>query len=420
MIGLLLAASLLAALWAALAVARETEPGASLPKVIIGGYVLRLVIQSFIRHVPFFSHGGGGDCLVYEELGRLIAAVWSHVGVHYITAQELEVVGATSLPPNLFAAVIFLNGGEVDALSRLGCTSMAAFAAGLTALNLYTLSVQFGAEKRVALLLASIIYFEPAFLFYTSDMYKDGLVVCFTIGALGSALRLAFRFSLLHVVVGVVCVWALWYVRFYLIFVTVAPLLVGAVGIGSKSVARSLLAAIVLASAAIVLASFTDLLQLATDRASETFQKATSSRVINANSQGGSGVVFEDGGSPYGALPAKLAYTLLSPFPWSAGSLGFQVGKLDAFLWYFILYRAVRACKQADRRLVIMMMTFLVPCTVMYAMSMSNVGLIVRQRLVVVAAAVILASLYVPKAAAVTRQVASRAPRGRPSPRAAA
>jgi hypothetical protein len=225
-------------------------------------------------------------------------------------------------------------------------------------------------------------------------MYKDGLVLCFTMGALGSALRLSWRLSLVHAVIGAACIWALWYVRFYLIFVTVAPLVVGIVGIGTKNVTRPVIAALLLLATLIALVSSTDILQLASERANQTFLHGTSSQVLSANASGGSGVTFDDGGSPYGALPAKLAYTLFSPFLWASGSLGFHIGKIDALLWYFILYRAIRAARTADRRLVLMLMTFLLPCTLMYAMSMSNVGLIVRQRLVIVAAAAILASLY--------------------------
>ena len=49
---------------------------------------------------------------------------------------------------------------------------------------------------------------------------------------------------------------------------------------------------------------------------------------------------------------------------------------------------------------VVMLLTFIVPCTVMYAMSVANVGLIMRQRLVIVAATAIFAAIYTPKKAA--------------------
>ena len=225
------------------------------------------------------------------------------------------------------------------------------------------------------------------------------------------------RWSLLHALIGVICLWALWYVRFYLVFATVAPLVVGLVGLGTKSTMRTVLTAIVLGFVAVALASFTDILQTASERANETFEIATSVNQTAANRQGGSGVEFDDGGSATGALPMKLAYTLFAPFPWQGGSLGFQLGKVDAVLWYFIFYRAVagawQAVKQAESRLVVMLLSFIVPCTVMYAMTMANVGLIMRQRLVIVAATAIFAAIYKPTKTKATRptNVVRRVPR---------
>jgi hypothetical protein len=406
MISLALALTFGAVLWVVLSATGEAgEAKTSLSRVLMGGYALRLIVQYFIRDVAFFSHGAGGDSGTYEELGQIIATIWRVHGIHFVTASEFPAIGPTSLPQNLFALLIYLNGGDA---TRLACTALVALAAGLTALNVYALSVQFGAEPKRALRFMSIIYFQPAFLFYTCDSYKDGLVLCLAMAAFGSALRLSFRFSFLHLAIGILAAWALWYVRFYLVFVTTAPLLVGVVGIGSKSIVRPMFAALSLVLVGLVLATFTDFLQTASARASDTFQLGTSGQVLQANSLGGSGVVFDDGGLPYGALPAKLAYTLFSPFPWATGSLGFQIGKLDAFLWYFIVYRAIRAISRADRRLVLMVATFVVPCTLMYAMSMANVGLIVRQRLIIVVATTLLATIYAPNQTTAKRVATAR------------
>jgi hypothetical protein len=62
-----------------------------------------------------------------------------------------------------------------------------------------------------------------------------------------------------------------------------------------------------------------------------------------------------------------------------------------------VLYRAIRGLRKSEPLLVIMLLTFIIPCTVMYAMSMSNIGLIARQRLVIVAACSILAAINSPK-----------------------
>ncbi|MBX3192218.1 MAG: hypothetical protein KF819_34835 [Labilithrix sp.] len=392
MIGLILALVFGAALRAV--VNASGERATTLGRIVMGGYFLRLAIQFVIREIPFFSHGLGGDSATYEEFGRMIAASWRNFGFHFVTAEELPLLGPTSLPPNLFAVLIYANGGEA---TQLGCTALVALAAGLTVLNVFKLSSQFGAERGTSLLFASILYFQPAFLFYTCDTYKDGLVLCFAIGALGSALRLSQRLSIVHALVGLMCVAALWYVRFYLVFVAVGPLVVGLAGVGSKNLLRPVAAAVVIATISVALASFTDILQMAADRASQTFEVGTATYIREANAAGGSGVMFDDGGVPYAALPQKLAYTVFAPFLWEGGSLGFQLGKVDVLLWYFIIYRAFLAARQTDRRLLLMLLTFIVPSTLMYAMSMANVGLIVRQRLVIVAATAILAATYKPK-----------------------
>ena len=390
MVGILLTLILAVALWAIIRVSGERQ--GSMRWILLAGFALRLAIQLFIRDFQFFSHEIGGDALEYEALGRMIATAWQHTGVHFVTQNEIPELGPTSLPPNLFALVIYLN----DGVTRVGCTAVVAFAAALAVLNVYKIALQFGASEREATLVALLLYFNPTFLFYTSDTYKDGLVVCLTVGALASTIRLTFRLSTIHAMIGLMCVAGLWYVRFYLVFVTVAPLVVGLVGFGSRSVVRPIIAVLVLVVVAVALGAFTDLLQLTSERASETFRVGTSYMVQANATSGGSSIEFDDGGSPTAMLLPKLAYTLFSPFPWSAGSLGFQVGKLDAVLWYYLIYRGARGVRFVDRRLLLVLVTFIGPCTLMYAMSMANVGLIVRQRLVIVFVVAILAAYRKP------------------------
>jgi hypothetical protein len=213
----------------------DRKGGLTMLGLILGGYVLRLCIQIFVREIQLFSHERGGDSLVYEELAVYIARLWRVTGVTFFTAKELPDLGPTALPANIFASIIYLNGGEP---SQLGCTALIAFVAGLTSFNLYHLAVQFGASPRTAARTGALFYFGPTFLYYTSDTYKDGLVVCLVVGALGSALRVMQRVSALHIGIGLVSLLGLWYVRFYLVFVTTAPLVVGLLGMRSKTAVR--------------------------------------------------------------------------------------------------------------------------------------------------------------------------------------
>ncbi|HEX7602533.1 MAG TPA: hypothetical protein VF316_13045, partial [Polyangiaceae bacterium] len=176
--------------------------------VLVGGYALRLLLSSAVREIPFFSHAAGGDSELYEAWALLIARIWANSGIHFVTAEELPLVGATALPPNLFALVFYVGGPE----AHLGCVAIVAFAAALLCLNIYTLSLELGATERNAFLLTTLLYFSPLVVFYTSDAYKDGLVACLVMGALGSAIRLSRKFSVLHALLGLASLAALWYV----------------------------------------------------------------------------------------------------------------------------------------------------------------------------------------------------------------
>jgi len=373
-------------------VAAGGELSSRIGKLLVAGFVLRLLALAGARNVELFSHAAGGDANLYEEYARLIALYWERHGLTYITMKELPEVGRTSLPPNLFAFVIYLNGGP----AIVGCTALCALTACLTLYNFFTLALELGAERRVAERVTTVLLFAPSFMLYTSDMYKDGLVWFFTLGAVGSAFRLSRRFSLLHLVFGALCLWAVWYVRYYLVFVCLAPLLVGVLGIGGKSLFRVLISSVAVIVAVGALASYTHALDDLNDTAQEAYGIATSRHVVVANAHGGSGVMFDDGGRATGALHIKLLYTLFAPFPWQGGSFGLHVGKIDTVIWYYLLYRCVHASRRLwreNRALLVAFLSFLIPLSVAYATSVSNVGLVLRQRMPVVLIGALLATL---------------------------
>ncbi len=407
MVGLLFAffcgMMLLTALW----LSGQTRRGVLFPGIVMGGYGLRLLLNTFVRELPLFSHGPGGmDSEAYELQAQVVALLWRYQGFRYYS----DILGETSLPAHIFAIPTFLNGGT----SRLALVSIVALAAGLAVVNLAALAIELGAVPRQVHMIMSIFYFDLAFLFYTSDSYKDGLVVCLTVGILGASIRLRNRWSPTQILIGAVSVSLLWFTRFYLVFLAIAPLVVGIAGVGSRARGRLLFGAVLVCVTLILVGAYTNVLQSGSENAAVTFQRGTSSASFEMNSRGGSGVDVGVGGSPLASLGVKLAYALFSPFLWTGGSLGLQIAKIEALFWYFLIYRGVRAAKTLETHLLIMLLTFLVPCALMYAMSVFNIGLIVRQRLVIVAGATLLASFYRPavrpRANALGRPGSSRPP----------
>lgn len=405
MFGIILAILLPGILVAAIQANRALTDRRILP-IILAGYALRLMLQFFFRDVEIFSYGSGGDWYHYEEQAAVVRQFWEHGVYTYVTDDDFPGLAQTTLPANLFGFIQFLNGGP----TRIGCCGIISLTACLTCLNLYWLGREFDVDPKKMLRVFLVMFFGPAFLLYTSDLYKDGLVLFFVVGSFASALRLSKRFSVKHLVFGVLCCAALLGVRFYLVFVTTAPLIIGLVGVGSKDIVRQILATIAVIAMMIFVLAYTRTLGAVNETAQMAWQSGASESAITSNAGGGSGIEFDDGGSPTGALHWKILYTLFAPFPWMTGSLALNLGKVEALVWYYMLYRAFIATKmlwKENRGMLIMFLSFLIPTTVMYAFIMSNVGLMVRERMGIVYVGYLLATLsWAPPAA--VRMTAAR------------
>ncbi len=360
--------------------------------LLMGGYIFRLFFQYAVRTIPFFSHKLGGDSETYEILSEMVEQRWSHSGIHFVTSDEVWSIGQAALPVNLFALINHMNSGP----AREGCTAIVALSACITALNLYKLAIELEIPKLYAYRTTAAFLFMPAFVMYTSDIYKDGLVLLFMLGALGSAIRLVRRFSMLHVLIGIASLWALWYVRTYLVFAAVAPLVVGLSGLNSKSLARPVIVFIAIMAGTFAVATYSNVLQGAVGTATETFDLGTNWRVLKYAEYGGSGIQFDDGGSIYGAIHWKILYTVFAPFPWQSGSFGLHIGKIDSLIGTYFFYRSVVAIRRhwkTDKGLILALLVFIIPMSVVYAFGIYNVGLILRQRMPVVTMMLLLGAL---------------------------
>jgi hypothetical protein len=375
----------------------DRDPGNRLLKLMLAGYAARMILQLFLRDLPVFSHGSGGDYVIYEIQAADIIRYWDIHGVWYVTDADFPGLGATALPPNLFAFIDLLSGGP----SRVGCTSVVAFLSCLACLELYRLAVGVGADPKKSYWVVAIILFSPAYLFYTSEMFKDGIVAFLVVAAIGASFRLAHKVSIGTLLAVSAYLFLLWGVRFYLVFLAAVPLAIGFVGTGSKSVLRPIVTLLVVAGAAVALARASSAFSSVATRMNDTYEHATSEAVVQWNAtNSGSAVEFNDGGNPLGRLWLKTIYTVLSPFPWQLGSIALHVGKIDAGIFAYFIYRAIRACRdlmKRDRTLMLMFVSVIIPLTLAYATTMSNIGLIVRQRIPIVMITGALATLSWPR-----------------------
>jgi hypothetical protein len=382
----------------------------TIQKIIWVAFFLRIVAQFAVQNFAFFSHAARGDSQLYQWNAELVAQMWRHGSVHFVTKHELPAIGQAALPVNAYAVVAFLNGET----SVFASTMIVVTLGSLTGLVLYNLAKDLGCSQKHAAWCSAAFTFSPAFVYYTADMYKDGFVVFLTIATVSNAIRLSWKFSVARFAVAIVGAVGLWYVRPYLVFATLIPLVVGLVGFDRSSPLRKIFLGLGALTAVLIVTSTSQVLGDASEAANDYFKLGTSNIVRNSNGHaGGSAVMFDDGGSAYGALPIKLVYTLFAPFPWMGGSFGLHIGKVDALVTLFFFYRslvAIRKHWKTNKGTLLALLSFIVPMTIVYALGMANIGLILRQRMPISAAIIVLGFMsWVPVRGQASEPVINRA-----------
>ncbi|TQS29608.1 hypothetical protein [Microbispora sp. KK1-11] len=365
--------------------------------VLLAAFALRLAVHVLVLRSN--GLGYGGDNLSYEARALGIVELWRHSGVHFVTSDELGSVYGVAVPCHVFALVMYLCGGPAP----LACTAVVALIACAVCVVLYRFARVVGADERAAFRLLVITAFLPGFLLHTSDTFKDGFNAFLVVACLGLGASNMQRFDPRKVIALVPLLWALWNVRPYMVFMCALPLLVGVARIRRAVSGRGLVVFAALLIPVLVLLQGVDRGgDLGADQSGpfgtvqEQLDRGQSEHTRLANAEGGSGVVFDDEGSAWNALGPKLVYTLLSPFPWMSGSLALQLGKVDTLLWYWLLCCAVLGARRLwrhDRRMLLIILLFVIPGSVVYATTMSNIGLIFRQRMPIVMIASLLAAV---------------------------
>lgn len=160
-----------------------------------------------------------------------------------MTAHENPHIGPTDLPPNIFAIFIYLAGGQS---ARMACTSLIVSITCLTALYLHRLAMR--TRRRAPH--GQRGHHGPVRdagrpLTTRATCTRTPSSFASPVAAVGSAIRVSRKFSLLHAGIGVVALLALWHVRFYMVFLAMPAIVaVGYMGFGSGSWLRPAISAV--------------------------------------------------------------------------------------------------------------------------------------------------------------------------------
>jgi hypothetical protein len=331
------------------------------------------------------------DALFYEEVGYEVAQDWlSGRGV-----------GSDALPPGVQAATLlvtviaafyYLMDG-VRALPVLLLVFSAITA--LVPIYVYGVARELQASDAAARRAGWLVALSPAFVFWSGSLYKEGVTLLVLSVAAYHTLRLQSRWQARSMATVVLCILALWEVRYYLaILMTVAvalSLLWGRV----PRTRRSRMVPVFVRPAGVVLAFVALIIALGITERTERvllesdegllvdldLRRAGSAREARSGYLQDASIATPDEALQY--FPLGLFYFLTVPFPWQVGAIRQNLIIPENVFWlmlYPLVAVGITRALKLNRPGTLFLLLMTAGMCAIYALLAANVGTAYRMR----------------------------------------
>ena len=344
---------------------------------------VRLAFGLFL-HVFSLREFFGGDALTFDIYGNQIIEVWSGRapaddmvsvramstgtpgwGIHYLTALVYAVFGRNILAAQTFIVVI----------------------GAATAPMVYYCAHQMFRNNRVSKVSALLVALFPAFVVWSSQLLKDGVIIFLLVLAMTMVLRLQAKLDYRAVAVLVVALFGIISFRFY-IFYMVAVAVAGSLIIGREGSVRSLVRGVILLVLVGLALTYVGVLQTATENLDkfgnlEAVQRSRADLAKSAESGFGEDTDVSTAEGALSTIPTGLTYLMFAPFPWAASSLRQSITIPETLVWWamipFLISGLLYTVKNKLRP-ALPVLVFALMLTFAYSIFQGNVGTAYRQR----------------------------------------
>jgi 4-amino-4-deoxy-L-arabinose transferase-like glycosyltransferase len=362
---------------------RSPEQREFLTNIFLVAVVIRLLF-GIVVHVFELRDFFGGDALTYDTLGSRLADTW----LGYPVPDDAFTLRArsTSIPGwgmNYVVGFLYLFLGR----NIFAAQSFCAVVGAATVPMVYLCAKKLFENIRVAKFSAVAVALFPAFIIWSGQLLKDGLIVFLLVLAMTMVLYLQDKLNYFAVAALVFALFGILAIRFYIFYMVLVAVagsfLIGVNNSASSIVRRSL----VLILLGLGLTYFGAARSASTDI--ETYgnlEKVQNSRMDMSRS-GGSGfnedVDVSTTQGAISALPVGFAYLMLAPFPWQISSLRAAITVPEVLVWWSMLPLMVYGLWYAFRhklRTAFPVLFFGLMLTLAYSLFQGNVGTAYRQR----------------------------------------
>lgn len=345
--------------------------------------LLRLAFGIFVHWFDlrlFF----GGDAITYDYKGHILLQSW--FGEIPASDTEVQKVAAMSGPGwgmnYLVAALYAITGRNIFAAQ-----SFCAVIGAATAPLVYFCSTKIFRNKGAGRFAAVAVAVFPAFIIWSGQLLKDGLIVFLLVLAITMVLQLQERLDYAAVVLLLISLAGILSLRFY-IFYMVGVAVVGSFLIGTTNSARSIARRTAVLLVLGVGLTYFGVTRTATSDLDKygNLQQLQNSRLDAAQSSKSGFAEDVDVSTTQGALsavPVGFVYLMFAPFPWELSSLRQSITLPEVLVWWAMIPIMVYGLWWSIRhklRSAFPIIIFTLMLTLAYSIFQGNVGTAYRQR----------------------------------------
>lgn len=327
----------------------------------------------------------GNDSTLYDIVGARLAEIWfgqTPVEQDIYTWRARQTSGSGWGMNYLVAAIYSITGRNI-----LAAQSFCGVIGAATVPMVYSCAHRIFNNRRVAKISAFLVALYPAFIIWTGQLLKDGLVIFLLVLAMTMVLRLQKKFNYFDIILLGVSLFGIITLRFY-IFYMAALAILGAFLVGTSNSPNAMFRRIVIL--AIIGMSFTYLgvtrnagNEIEEFANLERIQRSREDLAVSAESGYGEDLDVSTTSGAITALPVGFAYLMLAPFPWQMTNFRQAITLPEVFLWWlsipFLLSGLWYTIKNR-LRLSIPIIIFSLMLTLAYSIFLGNVGTAYRQR----------------------------------------
>lgn len=361
---------------------QKSADGIFLQRVFIAGLLLRMIFGAAVHYYDLRSFFGN-DATIYDFNGFRLYQLW----FENFPADDPTNFRATSLTipgwgMNYMVGILYTFVGRNILAAQFFCAVVGAATAPIA----YACAQKIYGNREVSRTCALMIAIFPAFVIWSAQLLKDGLIIFLLVLSITMVLQLQERFNYVNVLLLVLSLFGILALRFY-IFYMIGVAVVGSFVISSSVSAQSIVKRVVAVLVIGLSLTYLGALRNAGENLDQygNLKQVQKSRQDLSTSESGFGS-DQDVSTTEGAitaLPVGFTYLMFAPFPWQVSNFRQGMALPEVLLWWammpFLVSGLIYTIKQRFRNAIAILL-FSVLLTIAYSIFQGNVGTAYRQR----------------------------------------